>query len=129
MSAFHPKLTSASDPLRTLVTRGKLDDMGAQGISGWQILATVYWWLALAAGFLLSAMLVSAGVAFNFPDFDVTSPLTLWAIILIANPFAALAIRHIYRANFDRAQNLAFLATGVLTLVVLHATVMLYLDT
>lgn len=90
-------------------------------------MATLYWWVALAVAFLLAAILVSAAVAFN--GVDVTHPVTLWGFVLIANPFLALAVRHIYRARFDRVRNLTFLASGVLFLPVLHTAVMLYLDT
>jgi hypothetical protein len=63
---------------------------------------------ALLLAFMLSAMLLSAGISFGFFGFDLTSLWSWWAIFLILNPFAGLGLRHFYPATFDNARNLQF---------------------
>jgi len=76
-------------------------------------------------GFVLSAMLLSAGVSFGFMGFDLASPWAWWAIFVVLNPFAALGLRHLFPARFNDARNLTLLGLATGSVVVLHVLLML----
>ena len=86
--------------------------------------ATAFYRLALVVAFLLSGLLLAAGVSTGFIGVDPRSPWTLWAIVLIANPFVGLSVRHYYQAQFEKERNLVILAALMVGLVALHAILM-----
>ena len=70
-------------------------------------------------------MLLSAGISFGFMGFDLGSPWAWWALVVMASPFVALVVRHLYVARFNDARNLMLLGLGVAAIVAMHVALTL----
>lgn len=91
-------------------------------------LATAFYRLSLVCAFILSGTLVATIFNSGLTNDDLRSLWTLWIVILIANPFAAIAFRYYYRKQLENDESLALFAGVILGLVGLHISLLVSLQ-
>ena len=79
----------------------------------------------LAISVALSLMLLSAGLSSGFPAFSLTSPISLWACIVIANHFLSLGLQHVFAERFKNPRGALILTASMAVIIVLHLAITL----